>query len=77
MDSSLFIQIDNPNLNITQDNEEINRVLSPFLSLVLTNKITRIISNEIQANCTIKGNYYEKWYAKFWLYILSIGDNIN
>jgi len=56
--SDLFIQIDNPNisnLNIIQDNDAINRVVPPFLRLVLANRITRIISDEIQANCIIKG----------------------
>ena len=49
--SDLFIQIDNPNisnLNIIQDNDAINRVVPPFLRLVLANRITRIISDEIK-----------------------------
>ena len=54
MTSSIFIQIDNPNLNIIKDNEALNRVISSSPSLALANKITRIIPNEIQANCTIK-----------------------
>ena len=55
--SSLSIQIDDLNLlnlNIIQDNKGINRVVPPFPSLILANRITRIIPNEIQANCTIK-----------------------
>ena len=52
--SSLFIQIDNQNLNIIHDNEAINRVAPTSIRLVLTNRITRIIPKKIQANCTIK-----------------------
>ena len=44
---SLFIEIDNPNLNIIQDNEVINRIVPPFPSLVLGNIITRILFNEM------------------------------
>jgi len=56
--SNLFIEIDNPNLpnlTIIQDNETINRVVSPSPNLVLVNRITWFLTNEIQANCTIKG----------------------
>jgi len=56
MTSSLFIQIDNPNLNIVQDNEAINKVVPPFLNLVLAN-INKDLTNEIQTNCTIKGDH--------------------
>jgi len=56
--SSLFIRIDNSyftNRNIIQDNKVANRVVLPSSSLVLVDRITMIIPNEIQANCTIKG----------------------
>ena len=55
MTCNLFIQIDNSNLNIIQDNEPINRLILHYSSLVLANRITRIIPNKIQANCRIKG----------------------
>jgi len=60
---NLLIQIDNPkllNLNIIQDNVAINRVVPPSLSLVLASRITKIIPNKVQANCTIKGGPQRK-----------------
>jgi len=50
MASRLFIQIDNSNLNIIHDNEAMNRVVSPSSSLIIANRIIRIIPNEIQPN---------------------------
>ena len=55
MASGLFIQIDNLNLNVKQDNDAINRVTLSSPKLVLGNRIIRIIPNEIQTNYTIKG----------------------
>jgi len=43
MASCLFIQINNPYLNIIQDNEVIKTVVPPPPSLVLANRIRRII----------------------------------
>ena len=43
MASCLFIQINNPYLNIIQDNEVIKTVIPPPPSLVLANRIRRII----------------------------------
>ena len=42
--SSLFIRVDNLNLNIIKDNEVTNRVVSPPPSLVLANRITIIFN---------------------------------
>jgi len=39
MAQSLFVQVHNPNMSIIQENEEVNRVVLPSLSLVLTNRI--------------------------------------
>ena len=64
MTSSIFIQIDNPNLNIIKDNEALNRVISSSPSLALANKITRIIPNENQANCTSNGGPLEKMMSR-------------
>jgi len=77
MTYDLFIQVDNPNLNIIQNNEAINRVAPPSLSLVLANIITRITSNEIQASCIIKRRSLRKMVCWILLHILPIGDNIN
>ena len=67
----------NPNMNIIQDNEAINRILPPFLGLALANRIRRILPNEIQINYTIKGGPLEKMVClKFWLHIPSLGENI-
>jgi len=60
MASSLFIQIDDPNhsnLNITQDNETINRIVFPYPSLVLANRIIRIVPNEIQTIAQLRGDH--------------------
>jgi len=80
MNSNFFIHIDNPNLlnfNIIQDNEAINRAVPLSLRLVLANRIIRVMLNEIQANCTIKGGPLGKWCIGFWLHIFPIGDNIS
>ena len=60
MASSLFIQIDIPNLNVIQNNKAISRLVPPSLSLAPANKIRRITSNEIQANYIIKGGQVGK-----------------
>ena len=44
MASSFLFNIDNSNLNILKDNEGINRVEPPPLSLVLVNRITMIFN---------------------------------
>ena len=66
---NLFIQIDNPNLPnqiIIQDNEATTKVLPPPQSLVLPNRIIKIIINEILANCIIKGGPLRKMMHWIW-----------
>ena len=57
MTSSLFITIENLNMNIIQYNEIINRAITPFPNLVLANRITRIIPIKFKLIVQFKGNH--------------------
>jgi len=60
---SLFIQINNlnfQNLNIIKDNEAINKVLPPFPSLILANRIIKITPMKFKLSVQLKENHYGK-----------------
>jgi len=51
-------------------------MVPPSLSLVLANRITRILSNKILSNCTIKRKpLRDNNVLEFYLHILSLGDD--
>jgi len=55
MATSFFIHSYSSKAECNTTDGELNNKISPPLSLLLSNSITRTLSNEIQVNCTIKG----------------------
>mgnify|MGYP000984872536 CR=1 FL=1 len=78
MASSLFIHLQLAKAECNTRDAELNSKIPPPPSLVLANSITRILSNEIQANCTIKeGPLGDNGVLEFDYTFLPIGDVIH